>query len=109
MAGSERCVLGPDEIYKDIGSRIRAARLERGLSQAALAEGVGLARTSITNVERGRQRIQVHTLIDIASALDADPRSLLPDRPEQLADLTSLLDSGALPEESDALRRMLRR
>jgi transcriptional regulator with XRE-family HTH domain len=37
-----------------------------------------LSRTSITNIERGRQPVQLHTLYKIAALLDAEPTALLP-------------------------------
>ncbi len=48
------------------------------LTQAELGGAVGLTRTSITNIERGRQRILVHTLFEIAAELGIEPRDLLP-------------------------------
>jgi DNA-binding XRE family transcriptional regulator len=66
--------------YEEVGRRIREARLRRKpkLTQQALAKQVGLTRTSITNVEKGRQKFLLHTLTDIARALQVDPASLLP-------------------------------
>lgn len=61
--------LPPLEVYKLIGQRVRAAREQRGLSQEKLAERVDLKRTSITNIEKGRQRLLVHTLFMISEAL----------------------------------------
>lgn len=39
---------------------------------------LGLSRTSITNIERGRQPIQLHTLYKIADVLGVEPTALLP-------------------------------
>lgn len=39
---------------------------------------MSLTRTSITNVEKGRQKLLLHTLADIAKALQVEPASLLP-------------------------------
>lgn len=64
--------------YAELGRRIREARESTGLTQEALASLVSLTRTSITNIERGRQKLLVHTLVDIAVALKASPESLLP-------------------------------
>lgn len=66
------------QVYKVMGKLIRARRKKIGLSQSALAERINLTRTSITNIEQGRQKIQVHTLCEIAKALDVQPSSLLP-------------------------------
>jgi transcriptional regulator with XRE-family HTH domain len=52
------------------------------LSQDSLARAVGLSRTSITNIEKGRQPVQVHLLVKIADALGATSASLLPAQPK---------------------------
>lgn len=66
--------------YEEVGRRIREARKRRKppLTQEALGELVSLTRTSITNVEKGRQKFLLHTLADIAAALQVQPASLLP-------------------------------
>ena len=71
------------ELYRSIGQRIRSAREALGLRQDELATAVSLTRTSITNIERGKQRLLIHTLCDIAEALRVEPADLLP----RLADL----------------------
>jgi len=45
-----------------------------------LALAVGLSRTSVANIEKGRHRIQIHTLYAIAAALGIEPAELLPPR-----------------------------
>jgi transcriptional regulator with XRE-family HTH domain len=64
-------------LYARIGKRIRAAREELGLTQKALASLVRLTRTSVTNIERGKQKLLVHTLVDFAKALGVDAGELL--------------------------------
>jgi transcriptional regulator with XRE-family HTH domain len=66
-----------DRTYKSLGIAIRKARITRKLSQTRLAELIGLQRTSITNIELGRQRLLLHTLIDIASVLAVPAATLL--------------------------------
>lgn len=68
------------EFYKQIGESIRFRR-GKNLSQEALASAVGLTRTSISNIESGRQKMLLHTLVDIADALKVDASQLLPTRP----------------------------
>jgi transcriptional regulator with XRE-family HTH domain len=43
-----------------------------------LAEKVSLTRTTVTNIEKGRQQLLVHTLVDIAKALNVSIELLLP-------------------------------
>lgn len=68
-------------IYSEMGSLIRAERKKLGITQEELGERVGLKRTSITNIERGTQKIQVHILYAIAEALGVSASSLLPQAP----------------------------
>ena len=67
------------EVYGAIGARIRAARITAGLTQAALADACEVRRTSIVNIEAGRQRLPVQLVYDIAEVLGVPPKSLLPD------------------------------
>lgn len=70
-----------DAFYEEVGRRIREARKRRkpALTQEELAERVGLTRTSITNLEKGRQKFLLHTLADIAGALQVQAVTLLPE------------------------------
>jgi transcriptional regulator with XRE-family HTH domain len=62
-----------ESCYKEIGRRIRMAREVASLTQEQLAEGMELTRTSIVNIERGRQRIMHHDILVIAFATGVDP------------------------------------
>jgi transcriptional regulator with XRE-family HTH domain len=65
------------DMYAQIGAEIRRRRDGLGLSQAQLAEKIGVGRTSITMIERGAQAILVHQLVELASALRVSPDKLL--------------------------------
>jgi transcriptional regulator with XRE-family HTH domain len=62
-----------------LGQRLRARRLARGLSQAALAESVGLSPNYIGLLERGLKLPTIDTLVGIAKAVGARPADLLGD------------------------------
>lgn len=64
-------------IYKEIGLLLMARRHELGMTQEDVAEILGLTRTSIVNIECGRQRIMLHTIIGIAAILGEDSGQLL--------------------------------
>jgi transcriptional regulator with XRE-family HTH domain len=66
------------DFYKALGGLVRKARDKAGITQDALAARVGLTRTSVTNIEKGRQKLLVHTLCDLASALGVPATALLP-------------------------------
>ncbi len=67
-----------DQLYSLFGSRVRALRERRQVTQEELARRVDLSRTSITNIEKGRQRVLLHQILDLANALDAKPADLFP-------------------------------
>lgn len=71
-----------DLVYQHVGSRVRTRRTHLGLSQGELANRVNLQRTSITNLEKGRQKVPLHVLYDVAEALDVEINTLLPSRAE---------------------------
>ena len=64
--------------YKALGVRLGRARRAAKVTQAALAHAVGLSRTSITNIEKGRQPVQVHILVQLAEALGTSVSAFLP-------------------------------
>ena len=53
------------------------------LSQQDLATRIGISRTSIVNIEAGRQHSPLHVVVQIAEVLSTDVASLIP-RPEEL-------------------------
>lgn len=87
---------GVDWFYRGFGERVRRAR-GRDLTQEELAGRVKLSRTSIANIEAGRQRVPLHMIYTFAQALGVAPEALLPGadasepavRPELVADLGS--------------------
>jgi transcriptional regulator with XRE-family HTH domain len=60
------------------GSKLASLRRSRGVSQSALGKKLGLSRTTIANLERGIQNVQLHQVFTLAQALDADPGTLIP-------------------------------
>lgn len=69
--------------YIEVGQRVRDARTKARpkLTQAQLAASLNMTRSSIANLEAGRQRIPLHVLVWIAEILKVRPESLLPDQP----------------------------
>ena len=63
--------------YKDIGSRIRTIRIERGMTQAQLAEAAGVGTTHISHVETGNGIPSLQTFLDIINALGCSADEVL--------------------------------
>lgn len=60
-----------------LANNIRKARMNKGLSQEALADLCGLHRTYIGSVERGERNISVDNIEALAHALEMLPALLL--------------------------------
>jgi len=55
---------------------------------------IGLSRTSVTNIESGKQAVLLHQVYDIARALDTTVQALLPDdKPASAMQPSSVDDS----------------
>lgn len=78
-----RSVIDQGTFYAEVGRRVRLARERLGLTQDSLATQVTLSRTSVTNIEKGRQKVLAHTICSLADALKIPPAELLPDSPLQ--------------------------
>lgn len=72
-----------DRFYARLGDRIREQRKARRITQEELARVLELNRTSVVNIERGRQRIAVHQLVRIADHLGCAPGDLIPSADEE--------------------------
>ena len=89
-------------LYAYVGSKIRNRRVAEERTQEDLAARVGMARTSLTNLERGRQHIPLHTLMRLASELDLELADLMP----SMADLTAH-SSQRVPMQIDGQTRLV--
>ena len=71
-----------NRLYRLVGERVRLRRQACELTQDELADRIGRSRTSVTNLERGRQKIPLHQLLRISLALNIEPHDLVPTRQE---------------------------
>lgn len=66
-------------LYFYIGRRLRQYREKAGLSQAELADKTAyISRTSIVQIETGKQRVSIEDLFVLAMTLGIQPGKLLP-------------------------------
>lgn len=93
-----------DALYRAIGERVKAARDRQPvkLSQAALAEKLGVSRASIVNIEAGRQHAPLYLLWQIAQQLDTEVVSLIPTRADLAAPPTTRLSEETLAKIKEA-------
>lgn len=67
-----------NKFYLELGKNIKKARQDLHLTQQQLADLLDLNRTSITNIEKGKQKILAYTLVEFAFQLKVTVNDLLP-------------------------------
>ena len=90
-------VMDEESINKAFGGRLRAERRRSLLTQEDLARRVGIGRTTIANIEMGRQSVSVPLLYRLAASLGVAPENLLPQSVETGFSET---DGSGSPEKS---------
>jgi transcriptional regulator with XRE-family HTH domain len=71
------------------GTRLRALRRQRFLTQEDLADHCRLSRTTIRRLEAGAVRPRVHTVTALAAGLHVDAAELVPDPAQFWAEETT--------------------
>ena len=72
----------PVDVY--VGARVRARRLELGISQEKLANAIGLTFQQVQKYEKGSNRISSSRLVQLANALEAPPTFFFDGAPGQM-------------------------
>ncbi len=65
------------DLQRTLGRNLRRYRQQRGLSQEALADVVGVHRTYMSGVERGERNLTLKSVERIAGRLGVEPLGLL--------------------------------
>lgn len=89
------------QLYKTIGERLKQLRLEAGMTQAQLAAATGVLRTSVTNIEAGRQKPPLHLLYRMCVVLDVEVSSIVPSNEEVAGQVA--LPFGSIYRDNDEL------
>jgi len=99
-----------EDFYLEFGRALRYYRQSAHLTQDDLATRVGLGRTSVTNIEQGRQHVPLHMLFELATAVGVEPAALLPKKQVE-APLSEAIQTAlgqlAGREEQDWLRQLV--
>lgn len=109
-----RTNLGPSEILRQ---RVRKIRLQRGLTQAQLAERAGLSVDAVNRIESGRRNPNLNTIERLADALGigaADllasgtiPRQKLQRSVQRIVNLVELKDNGTIAVVEAVVKALL--
>ncbi len=102
-----------DRLYKVLGERLKQHRDEKRMTQAYLSRLSGVDRSSIANIERGRQRPSVHALYKLCAVLGVEVSTVLPTMAEVTLVRTPQRfehsNPGVLPSSVSDTIEMLRR
>lgn len=102
-------MIDADRFYEDLGRAIRARREALEITQAELGARIGLSRTSVTNIECGRQRLLIDQFCRLAQVLRCERDELLPAVMPDAGARTSSKDSlASLPSVASFVERTLR-
>ena len=98
-------------LYRRFGELVRVYRHAARLTQEEVAKRVGLSRTSITNIEKGRQKVLLHQFYDLAAAINTTPARLLPEllRTDRSSEIERKLreGKGSTDDVLDWMRRVI--
>lgn len=72
-ASTNHLTLVSEDKLKKLGSNIRRVREERGFTQEAFAQEIGLDRAYYGRIERGLINISAQTIFMLAEALETSP------------------------------------
>lgn len=103
-----------DELYAIVGGNIKKARKGLGMSQSNLSAVINLSRTSVVNIEQGRQHPSLFLLWQISNALKVNISDLLPDNTSEKRNLHRESPHGTIlerikdPQLSENLMEKLR-
>ncbi len=68
-----------ESFYRRVGSLIKAHRIQASVSQEELSKHLDFeSRISIANIESGKQKIQLHTIVKLANFLKTPLAELIP-------------------------------
>src|SRR5215510_3170237 len=99
----------PDSIDRIVGRNIRICRLQKGLTQAELAEALGLTCQQVQKYEKGFNRVGSGRLLRIATFLDVPVTALFKGGDETAdTDKQSIFDQLARPHASRLLQAFAR-
>ena len=101
-------------LTQQVGRRVRALRLDRGMTQASLAEAADLTPDEVSRIERGTREPRFATLDRLSRALHVAAKDLFDEDGETPSDVTPadmrLAEAlgGVHPSVADALVKSVR-
>lgn len=104
-------MIDSDRLYTRIGARVKQLRethRPRKLSQSELAKVLGLTRTSVTNIERGQQKMTLDTIFRLCEHFKIEIAQLVPPVSEvQAGDKAEVVIGGHVQTVSESMARFI--
>ena len=99
-------------LYHLIGENVKRQRVKVDMTQAQLADAVGVLRTSIANIEAGRQKLPLHLLYKLCIELGVEVVDILPRNMAISQPTTTSINIDGLmkevsPKTAEFLKRLL--
>ncbi len=100
-----------DQLLQEIGARLKQARLAKNMTQPQLAEAADISVSFLSNLETGRQAMNIRTLVSILDILNVSADWLLGNGTDS-ANHAAALEiekelSSCTPKERDAILRLV--
>ncbi len=98
-----------DKLLQEIGDRVRQARLAKRMSQMDLAEAVGMSVSFISNIEVGKQSMNIRALIAISDVLNVSADWLLRSSTESDVTIDEILKEleNCTPKEREVILKLV--
>ena len=78
-----------DSFLQEVGGRVKEARVRKHLSQAQLAEMLGLSSRYISNLETGKQNMSITALAKISDVLEVSADWILRNNTRDALEITA--------------------
>ena len=100
-----------DQQLQEIGARLKQARVEKNLTQGQLAEAAGISVSFLSNIENGRQVMNVQTLTALLDSLNISADWLLNNSTDSANHAAALVIekelAGCTPKERESILRLI--
>ena len=87
-----------ESVYEIVGRNLSQIRQRQGLNQTELASRIKMTRASVSQIEKGKQRVSIEVLYKMAEALEVSVHDILPPLADTDVDADTMtrLDSRAI-------------
>ena len=97
--------------YVEIGSKVRAFRKARGMSQEQLAEKIWISTTHMSHIETGATKLSLPVLVDIANTLEVGVDDLLSTqivgKKQKTADVVQAILEECTPQQRKVIEQIV--